>query len=872
MKKILSKLLIAVLLISAVSVLPLPSYAAGSAADDPSNVRAIFYGSSSVIDTDTYSDEVFTKDPTVYDPQLAVMSLAIGSASCNTYRYNDDVERYTLMSRNVCELLEDTGFTDIYVNDDYRVKPDGTKAAAAFAHKKIIDDGKEYTLLVLIAKGGAMELEYKNVAYASKKEGDTGDFAYYVDLKDKILKSAREYIKNYDIKGDIKLWIPGYSKSGGVANIMAAEIIDDPALALGTGIKLDNSDIYCYSGSSYRTAEMSKDLKADKYKVIHHIISDDDIVVKLPWETMSFGWYGQVRDLKQDVDKAEAMRLLRANSESEYDRYVNSADPDLYSPMKMDISALLQGKLSMTEDDESYLPYDQGEYIDSIMEPLKDLFAEDAGNVRDGFYKNYQQPLTDFMTYIKIYGLPDTSAMLESKTAIPFVLSTYISYLADRRSDIRKEELNAAIEGAFNMLAYNAEDENGDLRSDFVRLSSTNKIYKLLRERYFAENSTAEYDQNGIPQKYSLTREIKNDSLFAKTIRKLSAVLYARTMNDILTAQGVDDELLAAMTSDEDSAAMSRLAAHIMFGNDRQSSSIRPINPDNEQFKQLATLIGNYKSCATLHYAEVTMSWLQADSGLYADYDGYTDAMVAGYRRVYINNSSNANVSGTVTDETGSVVAEFENGKMISRTDKWIGYTTSDSGGWLRLPLSHSYKVELTTDKTTNMRLKIADYSVYNGYIARTVTSDEKNDWTGIKTTAADKLTLDIPEVSAKADGSYDITSANYSLEITKGKTSSTIPKIKSVKLKAGKKAFTVKWKKLSAAQQKNVTKIQIQYSTSKKFKQYRTVLASKGSSSKKITGLKKGKTYYVRVRSIKYSNDKKSSSKWSAVKKVKTK
>ena len=98
------------------------------------------------------------------------------------------------------------------------------------------------------------------------------------------------------------------------------------------------------------------------------------------------------------------------------------------------------------------------------------------------------------------------------------------------------------------------------------------------------------------------------------------------------------------------------------------------------------------------------------------------------------------------------------------------------------------------------------------------------------------------------------------------------VPSVRSVKAKASGKAFTVSWKKLSAAQQKNVTKIQIQYSTSKKFKQYRTVLASKGSSSKNITGLKKGKTYYVRVRSIKYSNDKQTASKWSAVKTVRVK
>ena len=71
--------------------------------------------------------------------------------------------------------------------------------------------------------------------------------------------------------------------------------------------------------------------------------------------------------------------------------------------------------------------------------------------------------------------------------------------------------------------------------------------------------------------------------------------------------------------------------------------------------------------------------------------------------------------------------------------------------------------------------------------------------------------------------------------------------------------------------QQKNVTKVQILYSTSKSFKSYKIAYASKSSSSKKISGLKKGKTYYVKVRNIKYSSDEKMVSKWTSVKKVKT-
>lgn len=91
--------------------------------------------------------------------------------------------------------------------------------------------------------------------------------------------------------------------------------------------------------------------------------------------------------------------------------------------------------------------------------------------------------------------------------------------------------------------------------------------------------------------------------------------------------------------------------------------------------------------------------------------------------------------------------------------------------------------------------------------------------------------------------------------------------KTKITKLTSAKKSFTVKWKKVSC------TGYQIQYSTSSKFKKAKTVTV-KGSkkTSKKISKLKKGKKYYVRVRAYKTVNGKKVYGSWSAKKSVRVK
>ena len=92
------------------------------------------------------------------------------------------------------------------------------------------------------------------------------------------------------------------------------------------------------------------------------------------------------------------------------------------------------------------------------------------------------------------------------------------------------------------------------------------------------------------------------------------------------------------------------------------------------------------------------------------------------------------------------------------------------------------------------------------------------------------------------------------------------VVKLKSVK--KGKKSFTATWKKV-----KGVDGYQIQYSLKKNMKKSKSKTV-KGSKKTKVTvkKLKKGKKYYVRVRTYKIINGNKVYGKWSAKKTVKVK
>ncbi|MDD6022257.1 MAG: fibronectin type III domain-containing protein [Oscillospiraceae bacterium] len=95
----------------------------------------------------------------------------------------------------------------------------------------------------------------------------------------------------------------------------------------------------------------------------------------------------------------------------------------------------------------------------------------------------------------------------------------------------------------------------------------------------------------------------------------------------------------------------------------------------------------------------------------------------------------------------------------------------------------------------------------------------------------------------------------------------------KSVKVKdvdSGKKKMTVKW----SAEKKQTTGYEIQYSTSSSFKSgNKTVkITNNKTVSKKVSGLKSGKKYYVRVRTYKTVDGKKYYSDWSKKVSVKIK
>lgn len=889
LEKILSLVLSAALAFTAVVCVPADIYAVDKDADLSSALGVYYtncrYSRADLADAVLYSDRPFMKDSKEFDNDLAIMSLELAVSSNPSMREPETEEGYYNKCRNIKAYLEDNGFVDFDTNGDYRIKMTETTLGVACAHKTIADNGKDYTLIALAPRSAGYEAEWMSNFIISKDSGDKGNHAGYQEAADKVLSYAREYIQKYGIKGDIKLWLTGYSRGGGIADLTGATVLADSKASLGDEVRLEPGNFYCYAFGSPRTViDEGNSFDFSKSAYVHNMYRDSDVMTNLPPEVMGFVRYGDKHDFASDysAERRERMlQFLKGFNPQFCSDYIEKKDPDAFRNLKIDTNALKQLKLEFVEDPEPYHQVDQAGFLDSMARTMDRVAAKasESGNSREGFYNEYQEPLGKLISYIM--DNPEDRYLLfdgikGSKTVIPMAVSLYIMYMTEKDDSIRSNDLNKLIEEPFNQIAYMMEDENGELKSEYKEFRGA---YKLMKA-FFTEDSSVSDSSGGVlltdgsHRRYKLRKGIKYNRLLAGQIRELTGLLFAATLRDGLRNMNADEAVIKQFTSREYRNAASYMLANLALGDVYQSGKIHGFSFDSEEFKHLATFAGNVSSLLTNHYNDVMMSWMKTEDSRYDDMDPSEAAALTGYRRVYAGRAGEK-ISGSIKDSNGSTVAVFSGNELLSRTDARIGITKSDKGSWLRLPADRDFRVVYTAASSAKLGLRVADYSYYDGEVIRTVTKDSRYNWTDTAVKKGDQITVNIP-AAEKKDGGYDLTSSDYSIDIRSGSDNPVIdksmPKPKKARAKAYKNTAAVSWKKFKSKQLAKFGSIEIQYSTNKKFTgsavKSRTV--SKKKTSFRIKGIKRNRTYYFRVRTVKKVRGVRKASAWASAGKVK--
>ena len=663
------------------------------------------------VDYFVYSDDFFKYSGKEYNAHLATLSMSLAEASVSSTREPFTPEGYANKSRNAVAFLEDNGFSDIEVNNDYRIKPTKDSMGVGCAHKTIREGDKDYTLLVIMPRNAGYEAEWGNNFVL----GAEGDAAGFDASADKCLAFTKDYVASHGISGDIKVWTMGYSRGAAAANLMAKKLIDAPNEWLGDAVTLDSDDLYAYTFGTPMAADSNNNPRDAKYAGIFNSYENTEIASAMAPSAMGFERYG-TDFMIFNPDKFDAMlENLDITNHEIHDSYVSSVSSRLFEPKKIGFT---DGSVSMVDDPDSYIPDDPVEYLNGTGAYLKQFVGG-----RENFAKTYEQPFSDLFAYYESLTGDDASAFTSTltghKDTLYLVAALYAYFMKSQNNDnvyMSKEIANAKAKELAALTVGADEDSSGMDASVIAKVGARLAIFLL---------------QN------------------PETIKKEAAQYLRNVMTDAMKASGATQQQINSVTSNKASEALVHLISYLLLGNIWQSGELHPLQINNQQMKAAATLIGNAANLFVDHANEIIMSWLRLEDSYFADYAPLTEAQLKGYRRVYID-AGEATFNGSVLDENGDIVGVIENGVLTSSADAWIGYTTCDEGGFFRIPYDKDYKIKLNTSADTAVGVRIGHYDVYEATTAMQMEGK-------VNASSSDTVTVSLPAPTGESTA-YSVT------------------------------------------------------------------------------------------------------------------
>ena len=646
------------------------------------------YGLSDSIDYYAYSDDYFKKDSRVYDDHLSTLSMSLAEASVSSTREPFTEEGYKHKNRDVIAFLEDVGFSDISINEAYTQKPTKDSIGIACAHKQISDGDKIYTLLAIVPRSAGYEAEWGN-NFVLGAEGDAQGFA---GCAEKCLAFAKNYVEEQQLGGDIKVWTVGYSRGAAITNILAKNLIDEPQKYIGEAVTLTPDNLYAYTFGTPSAADIKNNPRAERYAGIFNCFEDTELPSAMAPADMGFERYGTDIMFKDDLKKEQMLGNLAICNPIIYDEYVNTIGSYHFSTKKI---GLADGSIGMVDDTDSYIPNDCKTYLEGLASYLTIVTGG-----REEFAATYEQPFSDFLAYYQSLTGENSSAfgsaLTSSNDSLYLVAAMYAYFMKNKL----QTEMNPTNE------------------------QLTKKAEELAAVSASADDATG-IDVSVIPKLAARLAIYLN--MDADQIKKVAANYLGKVLTNAMTVSGATQEQIDALCNPAALDALTHLISHLLLGNIWQSSAVRPMQLNNEQMKNAATLIGNFTNLMYDHANEVIMSWLRLDDDYFGVYQSLTDDQKAGYRRVYFTAENLKGLNGTVLDSDGDVVGVLKNGVLKDTVDKWIGFTTTDEGGFLRIPNGADYRVVLNS-VSGDFTASIGRYNVYTAttepVFSKTVTAN----------------------------------------------------------------------------------------------------------------------------------------------------
>ena len=260
-----------------------------------------------------YDDNYFygQEDDFGYDADLAKASACLEMASFSAHvnsNFNKDLDEDNLIrAENIQELYHTLGFdpeTYQFFNYDTALTSTNDKVAYSMAMKYIQNpDGSTDTLIAVPIRGGGYGNEWASNFHVaddfSSPNLPTKNHVGFQKAANGVLSWLKFYVNRHKdlIKGDLKLWIVGYSRAAATANLLGHSLneltVENSRSSSGGlgGCTLHLSDIYVYTfatpaGATYSSAASAYDPN------IYNIVSPVDLVPRVAPGAWGFTRYG----------------------------------------------------------------------------------------------------------------------------------------------------------------------------------------------------------------------------------------------------------------------------------------------------------------------------------------------------------------------------------------------------------------------------------------------------------------------------------------------------------------------------------------------------------------------------------------------------
>lgn len=244
-----------------------------------------------------YSDDWLLQPDDIYNHKLMQASFALAAAG-----FRDKSRDLSQKDYNILDFFAQAGFIEPRTID-FDVTPSIDTIGTAIAHKYAGD-----AILIAVSISGN---NYQGEWAGNLTIDDDNRVKGFNDAAYRVMNRLEKYIRDYDLSGDLRLWVAGYSRSAAVTNDFAADATESGLFQA----------VYAYTFATPRT---TKETDVDKYHNIFNLINPFDIVPMSPFPEWGFTRYGidlYFPSMETDSNwfglQAEALRVFESVSDEE---------------------------------------------------------------------------------------------------------------------------------------------------------------------------------------------------------------------------------------------------------------------------------------------------------------------------------------------------------------------------------------------------------------------------------------------------------------------------------------------------------------------------------------------------------------------------